>query len=250
MDTARHHGTIALVTGAASGIGRATASRLAAEGATVIATDVSADGLASLVADVPAITTVTGDLCDQAFVDDLVARAEAVGPVGVVANVAGIMDHFVPAGEIDDALWHRVLDVNLTAPLRLCRAVLARMVARGGGSIVNVASAAALGGAGAGVAYTASKHALVGLTKHIAFTYGPQGVRCNAVCPGGVATGIGPSATPTVPWAFERHLTVIGALAGRAQPDEIATLLSWLASSEASYVNGAIVSADGGWKAA
>jgi len=250
MDSTRHQGTVALVTGAASGIGRATAMRLAREGATVVGTDVTADGLATLATENPAITTVTGDLCDQAFVDELVRRAEEVGPVGVLANVAGIMDHFVPVGEVDDVLWNKVLDVNLNAPMRLCRAVLPLMAGRGGGAIVNIVSAAGLGGAGAGAAYTTSKHGMIGLTKHVAFTYAPQGIRCNAVCPGGVNTGIGPSAAPTVPWAFERHMTVIAALAGRAEPDEIATLVSWLGSSEASYVNGAIVSADGGWKAA
>ena len=250
MDTTRHRETIALVTGAASGIGRAIAMRLAGEGATVVATDVTAGGLATLASERPDITTVTGDLCDQSFVDELVRRVEDVGPIGVLANVAGIMDHFVPVGEVDDALWTKVLDINLNAAMRLCRAVLPLMAGRGGGAIVNIVSAAGLGGAGAGAAYTASKHAMIGLTKHVAFTYALDGIRCNAVCPGGVKTGIGPSAAPAVPWAYERHMSVIAVLAGLAEPDEIATLASWLASSEASYVNGAIVSADGGWKAA
>lgn len=250
MDIARHRETVALVTGAGSGIGRATAQRLVGEGATVIATDVAADGLEMLASELRGVTTVVGDLREPDFVDELAVRAEASGPVGVLVNVAGIMDHFVPAGEVDDDLWQRVLDVNLTAPMRLCRALLPLMVGRGRGAIVNVASAAALGGSGAGAAYVSSKHGLIGLTRHIAFTYGPKGIRCNAVCPGGVATGIGSTAAPTVAWAYERQLAVIGALALQAQPDEIATVLSWLASSEASYVNGAVVSADGGWKAA
>ena len=151
-------------------------------------------------------------------------------------------------GEIDDELWDNVLAVNLTAPMRLCRRLLPLMSWRGG-SIVNVSSAAGLGGSGAGAAYHASKHGLIGLTKHIAFTYGPQGIRCNAICPGGVETGIGATATPTVQWAFERQLLGIALGERTAPPDEIATALSWLASDEASNVNGVVLPVDGGWKA-
>jgi NAD(P)-dependent dehydrogenase (short-subunit alcohol dehydrogenase family) len=240
---------VVLVTGAASGIGRATALRFAAEGATVVGTDSNADGLASLAEGRPTITTVAGDLRDGAFIQALVRQAEEVGPVGVVANVAGIMDHFVPAGEIDDALWENVLAVNLTAPMRLCRELLPLMSHRGG-AIVNVSSAAGLGGSGAGAAYVSSKHAIIGLTKHIAFTYGPKGIRCNAICPGGVETNIGTTAAPTVQWAFERQLLGIALGERTAQPDEIAATISWLASAEASNVNGVVLPVDGGWKSA
>ena len=249
MDTARHRGSVALVTGAASGIGRATALRFAAEGALVVGTDGNADGLASLAAESPSITTVPGDLRDADFIVRLVQRAEQVGPVRTLANVAGIMDHFVPAGEVDDELWDNVLAINLTAPMRLCRRLLPLMAGRGG-VIVNVSSAAGLGGSGAGAAYHASKHALIGLTKHIAFTYGPQGIRCNAICPGAVETGIGATATPTVQWAFDRQMLGIALGERTAQPDEIAAVISWLASTEASNVNGVVLPVDGGWKAA
>jgi len=249
MDATRHAGAMALVTGAASGIGRATAIRLAAEGATVVATDGNADGLAKLVADEPSITPVAGDLRDAAFIDELATRAAAVGAITILANVAGVMDHFVPAGEVDDALWEDVVAINLTAPLRLCRRLLPALC-DGNGSIINVSSAAGLGGSGAGAAYHASKHGLIGLTRHIAFTYGPRGVRCNAICPGGVETGIGTTASPTVPWAYERQLLGIALGERRAQPDEIATAISWLASCEASNVNGVVRPVDGGWRAA
>jgi NAD(P)-dependent dehydrogenase (short-subunit alcohol dehydrogenase family) len=250
MDTARHDGTVALVTGAASGIGRATAVRLAGEGATVVATDGNDLALNELAGEAPSIVTVAGDLLDTAFIDDLVAAAEGVGPVGVLANVAGIMDHFVPVTELDDDLWHKVLGVNLTAPMQLCRAMIPLMAGRGGGAIVNVASVAGLGGSGAGAAYVSSKHAVIGLTKNIAFTYGPQGIRCNAVCPGDTETNIGATAAPTSDWAFERQLAGIALSPRKAQPDEIAAAISWLASSEASNVNGIAMSVDGGWKSA
>jgi NAD(P)-dependent dehydrogenase (short-subunit alcohol dehydrogenase family) len=250
VDTTRHQGAVALVTGAASGIGRATAERLALEGAVVIATDVAVDGLRTLAESQEKISTVVGDLTSREFIDELIASAEATGPVSIVANVAGIMDHFVPVTELDDAMWERVFAVNVTAAMRICRAVIPLMSGRGGGAIVNVASVAGLGGGGAGAAYTASKHAAIGLTRHVAYTYGPQGIRCNAVCPGPVQTNIGTSAAPTVAWAFERHQLAIALGERLAQPDEIATAVSWLASPEASNVNGLVMTADGGWKAA
>ena len=249
MDNARHQGTVALVTGAASGIGRATALRFAGEGARVVATDGNADGLADVAAEHPSITAVPGDLRDSAFIDSLVDTAEGVGPVHTLANVAGVMDHFVPVSELDDAMWDNVLAVNITAPMRLCRRLLPLMSGRGG-SIVNVASVAGLGGSGAGAAYISSKHAIIGLSKHIAFTYGPQGIRCNAVCPGGTDTNIGTTAAPTVMWAFERQMISIALGERTAQPDEIAAAISWLASAEASNVNGLVMPVDGGWKAA
>jgi NAD(P)-dependent dehydrogenase (short-subunit alcohol dehydrogenase family) len=239
-----------MVTGAASGIGRATALRLVREGALVIATDGNAEGLTSLVAEESAIRTIQGDLRSSTFVDEFVAFAEAVGAVHILANVAGIMDHFVPVGDIDDELWDNVLAVNLTAPMRLCRRLVPLMAGRGRGVIINVASVAGLGGSGAGAAYISSKHGIIGLTRHIAYSYSPQGIRCNAVCPGGVATNIGTTAAPTVPWSWDRQQLGISLGERTAQPDEIAAVISWLACDEASNVNGAIMAADGGWKAA
>ncbi len=250
MDTQRHTGSTALVTGAASGIGRATAARLAQEGATVVATDFNGDGLATLASEYPAISTIQGDLGDATFISELVAGAEAIGPVAIVANVAGIMDHFVPVTELDDEMWDRVFSVNVTAQMRICRAVIPLMTERGGGSIVNVASVAGLGGSGAGVSYIASKHAAIGLARHIAYTYGPQGIRCNVVCPGGVETNIGTTAAPTSMWSFERQMPSIALGERTAQPDEIAAAISWLTSSEASNVNGLVMPVDGGWKSA
>ena len=248
MDTQRHAGSIALVTGAASGIGRATAARLAQEGATVVATDFDGGGLTSLAAEHPGVTTVQGDLGDQAFIEALVAQAETIGPVAVVANVAGIMDHFVPVTELDDDMWERVFSINVTAHMRICRAVLPLMTQRGGGAIVNVASVAGLGGSGAGASYIASKHAAIGLARHVAFTYGPQGIRCNVVCPGDTATNIGSTAAPTSQWAFDRQLLSIALSGRKAEPDEVAAAISWLASNEASNVNGVVMPVDGGWK--
>ena len=249
MDTERHFGKRAIVTGAGSGIGRAAALRLLAEGADVVACDVSDGGLAELRESAGSasarLTTVVADITAQADVERVAGNER----VDVLANVAGIMDHFVPPHEVDDALWDHVLAVNVTGAMRMCRSVLPRMLETGHGAIVNVASRAALLGGSAGVAYVTSKHAVLGLTRSIAATYAREGIRCNAVCPGGVETGIGTTAAPRDPKAIERWIPLLGTAPRMAQPDEIATLISWLASDEASNVNGAVVTADGGWSA-
>jgi NAD(P)-dependent dehydrogenase (short-subunit alcohol dehydrogenase family) len=251
---ARHQGRVAIVTGAGSGIGRAVALRLAGEGAAVVGCDVNAAGLDATLAAIRDAgrdaTMLPADVTDPAAVDRLVDEASGRhGRVDLLANVAGIMDWFLPAHEVDDETWQRVLAVNVTGPMQLCRRVLPGMLTRRAGAIVNVASVAGLRGGGAGIAYTASKHALIGITRSIAWTYRGEGIRCNAVCPGGVETNIGATAMPRSQWAYER-LGKSLALAERvADPDEIATLLSWLGSDEAANVNGAIVTADGGWTA-
>jgi len=249
MDTERHVGKRAIVSGAGSGIGRATALRLLAEGADVVACDVSDGGLAALRESAGSastrLTTVVADITNTDDVDRIAGGER----VDVLANVAGIMDHFVPVHEVDDALWDRVLAVNVTGAMRMCRSVLPKMLEAGHGAIVNVASRAALLGGSAGVAYVTSKHAVLGLTRSIAATYAREGIRCNAVCPGGVETGIGTTAAPRDPKDIERWIPLLGTATRMAQPDEIATLISWLACDEASNVNGAVVTADGGWTA-
>jgi NAD(P)-dependent dehydrogenase (short-subunit alcohol dehydrogenase family) len=253
MDATRHAGKTAIVTGAGSGIGRATALRLAREGAVVVGCDIDEVRLEALSAEFDA-ASLTGrfircDVTQQRDVDELVAAAGE--RVDVLANVAGVMDHFVPLGELDDATWERVMAINLTGVMRLSRAVLAPMIAAGGGAIVTVASEASLSAGAAGVAYTTSKHAVIGLVRSIAFYYGPRGIRANAVLPGAVATDIAASASPTVPWAMERAMVKLASMPeGVADPDQIASVISFLASEEASNVNGAVVTADRGWSAA
>jgi NAD(P)-dependent dehydrogenase (short-subunit alcohol dehydrogenase family) len=157
------------------------------------------------------------------------------------------MDFFLPVTDMDDASWDRVMAVNLTGPMRLCRAVLPFMRAAGKGAIVNVSSIGGLTGSVAGTAYVASKHGMIGLTRSIAYLYAEDGIRTNVVCPGGVDTGIGRTATPKVPWAYQRLEKSFGRAFRTAKADEIATLICWLGSDEAVNVNGAVITADGGW---
>ncbi|QIG79240.1 SDR family NAD(P)-dependent oxidoreductase [Stakelama tenebrarum] len=237
----------ALVTGAGSGIGRATALAFAATGARVIASDIDPARLESLNDELgEGHVTVAGDITDPATIEKL--GLAAGGRVDILANVAGIMDRFLPVGEMDDALWQKVFDVNVTAPMRLMRAVLPGMVDAGEGAIVNVASAAALHGGRAGAAYTASKHALIGLTRNTAVFYGPQGIRANVIAPGPVATGIEGGMASHL--AAQRMGPLLKSmLPPPTTPDVLAEQIVWLASETATNINGAVLSSDGGWAA-
>lgn len=242
----RFQGTTAVVTGAGSGIGRATAIRLLKEGARVIATDLIADRLDALVAEVSTemLVTVAGDVSSQSTVDDVLDRA--AGRVDGLANIAGIMDGFLPTAEVDDATWERVLNVNLTAVMRMTRAVLPLMLAAGTGSIVNVSSEAGLRGSAAGTTYTTSKHAVNGFTKSTAFFYTPSGVRCNAVAPGGVATNI--EAPFLSQFAGERLGPFLQVnVPPVATPEQLAAAITWLLSNDSLNVSGVILASDGGW---
>jgi NAD(P)-dependent dehydrogenase (short-subunit alcohol dehydrogenase family) len=237
--------SIAIVTGAGSGIGRAVALRIAEEGGRVVAVDVSAQRLDEVVAETGG-PAVTGDVSRPETVAAVIAAAG--GRVDVLANVAGIMDGFLPPHEVDDETWERVLAVNLTGPMRLTRAVLPGMMATGKGSIVNVASEAALRGSTSGVAYTTSKHGLLGLTRSTAVFYGPSGVRCNAVCPGAVRTNIeGASRSEFGMSVLGKHF---GGIPGVASAEQLAAAICWLASDDSANVNGAVLPSDGGWSAA
>ncbi|NEE04569.1 SDR family NAD(P)-dependent oxidoreductase [Phytoactinopolyspora halotolerans] len=243
----RFAGRTVIVTGAASGIGYATASRVAREGGHVVAVDISADSLEGLVAahtDGETIVPVAGDITDQRSIDEIVAAADM--RIDGLANVAGINDDFSPLHETTDAMWDRVLRVNLTGAFKLTRAVLPMLLEQGRGSVVNVASEAALRGNASGNAYTVSKHGIIGLTRSAAFMYGPDGIRVNAVAPGGVATGM--SFPPNVSEKGAARLRPFQSqIPALATAEELAASIAFLLSDEASNINGVVLPSDGGW---
>lgn len=240
-------GKVAVITGAGSGIGLATTQLFVEEGAQVIAADVSEKGLARLTG-IRGVETVVADVTNEADVDRLIATAERYGHLDVLFNNAGIVDRLLPVAECTDDVWQRVLAVNLYGPFYTCRRALPGMLQRGHGVIINTASVAGLAGARAGVAYTVSKHGLIGLTRNIAATYGSQGIRCVAIAPGGVNTGISLGGEPsqiglaTLTKAMSTNVRT-------GEPIEIARVALFAASDAASFVNGAVLVADGGWLA-
>ena len=242
----RFAGKTVIVTGAASGIGRATASRIAREGGRVVAVDISAEKLDEFKAELPdaEIVTVAGDITKQESVDAIVAAAGS--KIDALANVAGINDDFSPLHETSDAMWDRVIGVNLTGVFKLSRAVIPAMQAAHKGSIVNIASEAGLRGNASGNAYTVSKHGVIGLTRSAAFMYGREGIRVNAVAPGGVATGI----------PFPPHVSESGQaklhpyqmqIPTLATAEQLAASITFLLSDDGVNINGAVLASDGGW---
>ncbi|MEU2200841.1 SDR family NAD(P)-dependent oxidoreductase [Isoptericola sp. NPDC019482] len=247
----RFTGQTVVVTGAASGIGRAVASRVAREGGRVVAVDLAKEKLdelaESLSGVVPGaeVVAVAGDITSPDSVEEIVRAAG--DRVDALANVAGIMDDMGAVHELTDATWERVMRVNVDGTMRLMRAVLPGMLAAGRGRIVNVASEAGLRGSAAGAAYTASKHAVVGLTKSSAVMYAGTGVQVNAVAPGGVATGI---QVPTqAEFGGARLGRYMGNIPGIATAEHLAASITFLLSTDAVNLNGAILASDGGWSA-
>jgi NAD(P)-dependent dehydrogenase (short-subunit alcohol dehydrogenase family) len=237
-------GKVALVCGAASGIGAAVVERFAGEGAAVVACGVPLPGFDGAFA-----CDVRDDAQVRAAVVTVLARH---GHIDVLVNAAGVIAND-DAADIDDAVWSRQHEVNLAGTMRTMRAVLPRMLEQGSGSIVNIASVAAFN-AGAGAAsYAASKAGVVALTRSAAQAYGASGVRVNALCPGWVDTPMAAREMHdmaralgiTEAQARERTVARI-ALARMARPEEMAAVCLFLASDEASFITGAALVADGG----
>lgn len=237
---------MALVTGAASGIGRATVHRLVDEGAIVLAADVSGDGLdvtASAASRSGAVTPMVGDVTDPAFAPTAVGAALALaGRLDLLVNAAGIL-RFEHSHEADMDAWERILAVNLTGTFRCCRAAIPALL-DGGGAIVNVASTSALFGHPWAAAYASSKGGVLALSKTLAVEYAKQGLRVNAVCPGSIETPI-TDAFHLPEGADGKLLHRIMSPVGMGDPSVVAAAIAYLGSDDASHVIGAELRIDG-----
>lgn len=241
---------VAIITGASSGIGRAAAMLFAREGARLVLNARRPEPLAETADAIdPAgetVATVAGDVRDPAVADALVATAtRRFGGLDASLNNAGQVGAPGPLAEVDEATWRQVVDVNLTAAFLGARRQIPAMIARGGGSVIFTSSFVGHTSAFPGLGpYAAAKAGLVGLARAIAAEYGPQGVRANALLPGGVDTPMGRSVAGT-PEA-QALVRSVHALKRQAEPEEIAEAALFLASDRSSFVTGSAMFADGG----
>lgn len=235
-------GRVALVTGAASGMGAATARLLAQAGATVLGADIASS---------PAIALV-GDVADSAFCDAAVAKAVALhGRIDILVNAAGVIVR-ADALATDDEAWSRQMRVNVDGTFFMCRAAIRHMRQQGSGAIVNFGSIWGSAGGKGHVAYATAKGAVHNLTRSLALDHAREGIRINAVCPGEVDTPMLRGAGRAIPLTDAQLAEMADRVVpnGRlAQPEEVGRVVVFLCSDAASYMTGALVPVDGGWSA-
>jgi NAD(P)-dependent dehydrogenase (short-subunit alcohol dehydrogenase family) len=245
---------VTIITGAGSGMGRAMALLFAKEGAKVVVSDINLENLNKVVTEITLdggiATAVMANVAKEQDIQNIIDTAiDTYGTLDILVNNAGIMDNFVPAAEVTDELWERVFAINITGPMRATRKALPIFIKKGSGIIINIASAGGLLGSRAGVSYTASKHAVIGLTKNVGFQYAKLGIRCNAIAPGAVNTNIGKTIYNPSQFGMERAMAGMNLNPRVGEPEEIAKVALFLACDDSSFINGTVITADSGWTA-
>ncbi|OIK86753.1 3-ketoacyl-ACP reductase [Oenococcus oeni] len=245
---------VVIITGAASGMGKAIAELFARQGAKIIAGDLNEDCVKSVVEKIKQAggeaIAVKANVANQADIDNLFSSAEnSFHGLDILVNNAGIMDNMEPVANVTDSEWERVFSVNTVSVMRTSRIAVKLFLPKKHGVILNIASVGGIQGARAGAAYTASKHAVVGLTKNTAYMYEKEGIRCNAIAPGGINTNISSSMTNIDKFGMQRQQTGMTTMPEPGSAEDIANAALFLVSDEAAYVNGAVLPVDGAWTA-
>jgi len=245
---------VAIITGSGAGIGKEIARTYAQQGAKVVIADFNEDALNATVTEFnDAGFEAFGVKVNVAIEEDIqkmIANTVAhFGRIDILVNNAGVGDNMQAAANVEDAVWQRVMDINVNGVMRAIRQVLPIFIENGGGTIVNMASIAGLTGGRGGLAYTTAKHAVVGMTKNIASHYGPQNIRCNAVAPAHVETGFAATMTNVDPFGMEQSVRGVQLMPKAGQVADIANIALFLASEDSALINGVALAADAGWSA-
>ncbi|QEA31873.1 SDR family oxidoreductase [Secundilactobacillus malefermentans] len=247
-------GKVAIITGAASGMGKAMAELFASEGASIVAADLNEERLAEVSKDITdkngSVATVKVDVSVEADINKMFDTAtETFGKVDILVNNAGIMDNMAAIGNVTDEMWNKVIAVNTTSVMMASRKAAQIFLPQKHGVILNIASAGGVMGGASGATYTASKHAVVGLTKNTAYMYQNEGIRTNAITPGGIATNIVESMKGIDEFGMGRQSVGMPTSPAPGDAGDIAEAALFLVSDKAKYINGAILPVDGGWTA-
>jgi len=241
---------VALITGAASGLGKAQAILFAREGAKIIAADLNLEGAENTAAEIRKngghAIGVKVDVADSYSISSMVKVAiAAFGKISILSNTAGIFDNYSPLLDTTFEQWEKYLDINISSLFKVTKEVLPGMIANKYGVIINMTSGAGLIGGGGGIGYTSSKHAVVGFTKQMNADYGKAGIRANAIAPGLIETPMVQALIDNTDSGIMETLRKIPA--GRyGEPDEIASAALFLASDDSRYIYGAVIPVDGG----